>query len=207
MAKLDAQLPPNRNVTVVHLGRGGVQEDGTLDAYNKGRVEQTLRVVSAITSLRPRAKVQVIWTGGHNRKLDRSDTKPSTSEGDAALRHATELVGPDSYTMLSEAKSTSTVENATACAALIPADDTIVVVTDPLHYVSWKVQFIFWLTYPGRRIVFVELSLSPPGTTHKKVAVHLVSTFITMAGMIGVRRGNPAAIQHRQVRLQKYTGH
>lgn len=206
--KLDGLLLPGLNITIMHLGRGGVMANGTLDAYNRGRVEQTLDVARGVASLRPHAKVRIIWTGGHNRQQDRSGTQRVASEGGAALQYASTLVKvSDRFTMLAEVNSTSTVENATASAGLVPSGGVIIVVTDPLHYVAGKVQFIMRQTFPKHRVVFVELPSSPPGTTWMSGAKHLVSTVITVAGMTGVARGDVAGIQRRQVWLQDHTGH
>jgi len=64
-----------------------------------------------------------------------------------------------------------------------------------------------WLVFPYHRVVFVELPTSPPGTNWKKTLTHLVSTFVTVAGMVGVTRGDSVGIQQRQNRLQSITGH
>jgi|GEM_PF-1802161 hypothetical protein len=206
--KLDAKLPPSGNITVLHLGRGGVTEDGTLDTYNRERVVQTLAMVQTITLLRPGATVQVIWTGGHNRKQDRANTHRPASEGGAALQYARTLLNRSNrFAMSAEEESTSTVENATAAAELVPKDGVVVVATDSLHYMMRKVQFIFWLAYPRHRRIYIELPASPPDTNWKKLATHLVSTCTTILGMLLVSRGDTAAIQRRQVSLQKYTGH
>ena len=207
-SRLDAVLPPSGNVTVFHLGRGGVNADGTLDDYNSVRVERTLAVARVVTRLRPEAHVQVIWAGGCNRKQDRSGTSRETSEGRAALVYACGLIhGNDHFTMQAEENSTSTVENATASAKLVRKGDTILVVTDPLHYVARKVQFIFWLMFPRHRRLYIQLPASPPGTNIKSVVMHLVSTYITTLGMSFVTRGDADDIQRRQVQLQKLTGH
>lgn len=205
---LDAKLPHSGNITIFHLGRGGVDEDGTLDDYNRNRVEWTLTVARVTALLRPEANIQIVWTGGCNRKQDRSGASRATSEGRAALVHACTLIGRnDRFTMLAEENSTSTVENATASAKLVPEGDTVLVVTDPLHYLMQKAQFIFWLVYPRHQRIYVQLPASPPGTNSKKIATHLVSTYITVYGMSFVTRGDAAGIQRRQVLLQKYTGH
>lgn len=207
-ASLANQILPATNIVVMHLGRGGVMEDGTLDPYNTGRVLQTLEVASDIEDLQPSARVQILWTGGCNRKQDRSGTRRPASEGRAAIQCARPLVGKDdNFTMLTEENSTSTVENATRSSELVANSDVIVVVTDPLHYVARKIQFIMWLVFPYHRVVFVELPTNPPGTSWKNVAVHLVSTFITVAGMAGVTRGDSVGVQQRQNRLQRLTGH
>lgn len=201
---LDAQILPNTDVIVMHLGRGGV-ESGVLDSYNKGRVLQVLDVASTIKAIRPRATVRILWTGGHNRQQDRTGNTPPVSEAEAARDYAAIMRADDE--MLVENRSTSTVENATRSHEMVAADDTLVVVTDKLHFVAGKVRFIFWLTYPRRRVVFVKLSKNPPGTNWLSRCKHLVSTVITMVGMTGVRRGDPKGIQDRQNRLQRVTGH
>lgn len=200
---LDARIPPNTDVVVMHLGRGGV-ESGALDSYNKGRVLQVLDVASTIKTIRPRATVRTLWTGGHNRQQDRTGNTPPVSEAQAAHDYAATLTDDE---MLVEDRSTSTVENATRSRELVAADDTIVVVTDKLHFVAGKVPFIFWLTYPHHRVVFVKLPKNPPGTNWLSRCKHLVSTAVTLVGMIGVRRGSPASIQKRQNKLQTITGH
>jgi hypothetical protein len=210
MASLDGQLPPHLDITIMHLGRGGVKEDGALDAYNKGRVEWTLDIARAIANLRPHAEIKILWTGGCNRKQDRAGAERPASEGGAALQYANTLIkADDRFVMLAEQISTSTVENATASAGagLVPDDSAIVVVTDPLHYMARKIQFIMRLVFPRHKLTYVELPSSPPDTTWKSVAKHLVSTFITTAGMIGVTRGDAPGIQRRQVWLQDHTGH
>lgn len=191
--------------TFLHLGRGGVQEDGTLDNYNKARVEQTVSLVRGLMMRFSHIPIRVIWSGGHNRAQDRSGIERTNSEGGAALAHATLI--DSRITMQAEEESTSTVENATASVALVPDGDTIVVVTDPLHYRFWKVQFIMWLTFPCRKIVYVKLPELPPNTTKKSVAKHFVSTFITVVGMIGTKRGDANAIQRRQRLLQQLLRH
>lgn len=206
--RLDDTLPPSGDITIFHLGRGGVGEDGTLDPYNRARVERTLAVARVVALVRPNANIRIIWTGGCNRKQDRSGTSRATSEGTAALAYACALFhASDHFTMLAEENSTSTVENATASAELVPEDDTVLVVTDPLHYVARKVQFIFWLTYPRHRRLYVQLPASPPGTNAKSILVHLISTCTTVLGMFRVTRGDTAGIQRRQVVLQRYTRH
>ena len=205
---LARQIPPGTNVTVMHLGRGGVMEDGTLDDYNQERVFQALEVATDINKLRPHATVQLVWTGGCNREEDRSGAERPASEAEAANRHAlTMYTEDDSFKMVTETNSTSTVENATRSAELVEDSGVIVVVTDRLHYVARKVQFIMWLAFPQHRLVFVQVVASPPGTNWKSVAKHLVSTFVTVVGMTGVRRGNPKSIQNRQNLLQRLTGH
>jgi hypothetical protein len=204
---LNVNILPDTNVTIMHLGRGGVMEDGTLDLYNTQRVLQTVVVASVIVDLRPPvSRIQILWTGGHNRKADRSGAQRPASEAGAAYQYAAKVTD-DSLTMLTEEDSTSTVENATRSAGLVPDGDVIVVVTDPLHYLAWKVQFIMWLAFPGHRLIFVELPAAPPDTNWKSKVKHLVSTFITVTGMIGVTRGDAAAIQRRQNQLQRLTGH
>lgn len=205
---LNVHILPGKNVTIMHLGRGGVMEDGTLDFYNTDRVLQTVAIASDIADLRPPvSRLQILWTGGHNRKADRSGAQRPASEAEAAYQYAGKVVIDDALTMLTEEDSTSTVENATRSTKIVPDGDVIVVVTDPLHYLAWKVQFIMWLTFPRHRLIFVELPSAPPDTNWKSKAKHLVSTFITVTGMIGVNRGNAAAIQRRQNQLQRLTGH
>ena len=205
---LDRQVPPGTNITVMHLGRGGVTARGTLDSYNQERVFQTLEVASDIQSLRPRAEVQIVWTGGHNRQQDRSGAQRPASEAGAANQHALTMVTvDDKLTMVTEENSTSTVENATRSTELVADSGVIVVVTDPLHYLARKVQFIMWLAFPQHRLVFVEVVASPPGTNWKSKVKHLISTFVTVVGMAGVTRGDSAGIQRRQNRLQRLTGH
>lgn len=206
--RLSKHIPPATDITIIHLGRGGVTKEGTLDIYNKGRVLQTVSLAAVIEGIRPRAQVSILWTGGCNREQDRAGDKRPATEAGAALNYAYSLIGEnDTVVMGIEERSTSTVENATRATALVSEFNTIVVVTDKLHYLAHKVQFIFWLAFPRRRVVFVTLPKSPPGTNAKTVAVHLVSTFITMLGMIGVHRGNADSIQRRQERLQQITGH
>jgi hypothetical protein len=208
MTDLDTQLPPGFNITIMHLGRGGVEEDGTLDPYNRDRVERTLDVARAVATLRPSAYIRILWTGGCNRQLDRSGTQRPASEGGAALRYATTLIqADDRFAMQSEENSTSTVENVTAYRKYASQGSDIVVVSDPLHYLARKIQFILWLVFPGRRTVFVELPSSSPDTNWKSRVKHLVSTFITVVGMIGITRGDAVGIQRRQVWLQDHTGH
>lgn len=207
-SKLDAELPHGGYISIFHLGRGGVNADGTLDAYNRTRVERTLGLASVVAVLRPDANIQIVWTGGCNRKQDRASIARPTSEGEAALRHARTLIRPeDRFTMVAEESSTSTVENATASALLVSDNDTILVVTDPLHYLMRKVQFIFWLVFPKHERIYIQLPTSPPGTNIVKIATHLISTCTTVLGMSFVKRGNARSIQRRQVLLQKYTGH
>jgi len=207
-ASLAAQIPPATNVVVMHLGRGGVTEEGTLDIYNRGRVLQVLNVVAMIEDIRPRATVRTLWTGGCNREQDRTGDKPPVSEAEAAFNYARERFDEDSvFDMLTESLSTSTVENATRSREMVAAQDTIVVVTDSLHYLARKTQFIFWLTYPRHRVVFVKLPKPPPGTNWLGRCKHLASTAVTVVGMIGVRRGDPDSIQERQNQLQTLTGH
>lgn len=207
-SKLDAELPQSGNVTIFHLGRGGVEEDGTLNAYNRNRVEQTLAAARVVALLRPYANIQIIWTGGCNRQQDRTGAPRLASEGGAALLYARTLItARDRFTMLVEENSTSTVENATASAKLVRENDTILVVTDPPHYKMRKIQFIFWLMYPMHERTYLQLPTSPPGTNIVKAVVHVVSTCTTVLGMIFVKRGNARSIQHRQALLQKYTGH
>lgn len=206
--RLASQIPPGTNITVMHLGRGGVTTKGTLDSYNQERVFQTLEVATEINKLRPRAKVQIVWTGGHNRKQDRSGAQRPASEAGAANQHALTMVTEeDNFTMVTEKNSTSTVENATRSAELVADSGVIVVVTDRLHYLARKVQFIMWLAFPQHRVVFVEVVESPPGTNWKSKAKHLISTFVTVVGMAGVTRGDSVGIQRRQNRLQRLTGH
>jgi hypothetical protein len=205
---LARQIPPGTAITVMHLGRGGVTEEGTLDSYNKDRVFQTLEVASLVNKLRPRAKLQVIWTGGCNRQEDRADTKRPASEAGAANQHALTMIEEDeTYTMVTEEDSTSTVENATRSAELVADSGVIVIVTDPLHYLARKVQFIMKLVFPQHRLVFVEVVESPPGTDWKSKVKHLISTLVTVVGMAGVTRGDAAGIQRRQNLLQRLTGH
>lgn len=207
-SKLDAQLSQSGNVSIFHLGRGGVNDDGTLDPYNRARVERTLAVARAVAMLRPHANIQIIWTGGCNRKQDRTGTAGPISEGRAALLHAcTQIRQYDHFTMMTEENSTSTVENATASAKFVRQGDTIIVVTDRLHYLLRKIQFIFWLMYPAHERVYVQLPSSPPGTNVMKVVTHLISTCTTVLGMVFVKRGNAKSVQSRQVFLQRYTGH
>jgi hypothetical protein len=201
--QLSKLIPLDTNVVVMHLGRGGV-ENGVLDPYNQGRVHQTLNVMASIETIRPRATVRILWTGGHNRQQDRTGNTPPISEARAAHDYAATLIDDE---MLVEDQSTSTVENATRSREMVAADDTLVVVTDKLHYLARKVQFIFWLTYPRHRVVFVMLPKNPPGTDWLSRCKHLVSTITTVVGMVNVRRGDPDSIQKRQNRLQSITGH
>lgn len=206
--RLASQIPPGTNITVMHLGRGGVTANGTLDSYNQDRVFQTLEVASEIGQIRPHAEVQIAWTGGCNRVEDRSGTQRPASEAGAANQHALTMVTvDDNVTMVTEENSTSTVENATRSTKLVANSGVIVVVTDRLHYFARKVQFIMWLAFPQHRLVFVEVVASPPGTNGKSIAKHLISTFVTVVGMAGVTRGDSAGIQRRQNRLQRLTGH
>ena len=202
---LAGQIPPGITVTVMHLGRGGVMADGTLDTYNKGRVLETLAVATDIQGIRPQNELRILWTGGCNREQDRSGAELPASEAGAAEQYAQTM--QRGFTMLTEGDSTSTVENATRSKELVADSDVIVVVTDRLHYLARKVQFIMWLAFPQHKVVFVELHKMPPGTNWKKVATHLVSTLITTVGMIGVATGDAAGIQRRQNRLQSLTGH
>jgi hypothetical protein len=207
LTKLDALLPPNADVTIIHLGRGGVEEDGTLDSYNRRRVEQTVSLASKVATIRPGVDTQIIWTGGCNREQDRCGVQLPASEGGAALRYASTLT--NGYAMTAEEDSTSTVENATAAARLVLDNSVIIVVTDRLHYVARKVQLIFWLVFPQHRRVFVELSSVPPGTGPMKIVTHLASTVATAIGMfvLGAKRGDSDGIQRCQVKLQRITGH
>lgn len=202
---LNSQLPPDKNITVMHLGRGGVLPNCMLDDYNQKRVLRTLGVALNVQAARRHAEIQILWTGGHNRQLDRAGTE-LPAEAKAARRYARTKID-DRFTQLTEENSTSTVENATRSVELIPEDHVIVVVTDKLHYLTWKVQFIFWLVFPSQKVVFIKLSDSPPGTTWKNVAIHLVSTVVTVVGMAGVPRGNAAKVRDRQKLLERLTGH
>lgn len=208
LSKLGAQLLSSEgNVTILHLGRGGIH-DGKLDDYNRMRVIQTLAIARAVALLRPNAAVQIIWSGGCNRQQDRTGTPLLVTEAGAALKYAEPLLREcDRFTMAAEEHSTSTVENATESAKIVSSNDAIVVVTDPLHYWLWKVQLIAWLVYPHHRRIYVELPTSPPDTNWKKIAVHAVSTCTTVIGMTFVRRGDAVAIQRRQRLLQKWTRH
>ena len=61
-----------RAVTLVHLGRGGVEKDGTLNPYNQYRVGAVLRIARQLNKYFPKLRVTIIWTGKCNRAQDRS---------------------------------------------------------------------------------------------------------------------------------------
>lgn len=191
-------------VTLVHLGRGGVQGDGSLDGYNQLRVNEVLSTARKLKARRPGLSIRIIWAGRCNRKQHLSGMTLPATEAGAALAYAkTQLEPGDTFTMEVEDSSTSTVENALFIAREFSIWGPLVVLTDPLHYRGGKVEFILKKVFPRRQIMFVELP-DRQDITRKEVLNQLISAVATRIGIFFARKGDLIAIERSQRRLEKW---
>lgn len=173
--------------------------DGMLSEYGKKRVGETLRLAKQLSKLY--ANVRIIWTGGASRVQVSAGLLPEKSEGQAMLDYSLSLEGSSDIPQEAETLSISTVENMTASSSRI-SEGLIVIATDPLHYRFGRVRFISWLVFPRRDVVRVSLSPQPHETWKGRLSQFL-SMAVTATAMIGVKRGDAAAIQTRQLWLER----
>lgn len=198
---------PSEPILLVHLGRGGVQQNGELDAYNRRRVENVIALARALQAKFPERDIAALFTGRCNRKQDRLRVELPATEADAALEYAQTLCKlGDRFVLGAERRSTSTMENAINTARSAMDNGILVILTDPLHYLGGKVTFIMRLVFPQRRIIFVELP-DRLKVTFPDMAKQLLSAVITRIGMIGVARGDLNGIKQRQIDLQEGLRH
>ena len=191
-------------VTLMHLGRGGVQKDGTLDRYNQCRVEEVIRIARRLSDRFSDLDVEVIFTGKCNRAQHLSGVKLPATEAGAALTHAKSLhKSGDKFTVATEDESTSTVENAIFTARAFSIRGPLVVMTDPLHFRGGKVESIMKKVFPLRSLMFVELP-DRLDNARKEVRNQLISAIATRIGMAFVSRGDLVAIERRQRWLEKF---
>ena len=185
-------------VTLIHLGRGGVQKDGTLDPYNQYRIRKVLHIARQLNERFPDLHVTIILTGKCNRAQDRSSVPLPATEAGAAMAYAKTLHKPgDMFVVETEEISTSTVGNGLCVARQFHLRGPLVILTDPLHYLGGRVEHIMQLIFPHRKLVFVEL----PGrqdVTRKEMGIHLASTVVTRLCMLAVVKGDLWAIERRQ---------
>ncbi len=186
------------SVTILALGRG-VQPDGSLTDYVKGRVAQTLQIARGLQYRG--VIVQIIWTGGASRDQTASGTVMARSEAEAMLEHAQTLAqSGDNFTQAIEKHSITTVENFANSKPAITGV-LVIVVTDELHYRWKRVQIIAWLVLPHRPVKFLTIESDTFGW--KGRFAQFLSTVVLLLAMAGVRRGDPLAIMRRQHMLER----
>ena len=189
------------SITILALGRG-VQPDGTLSDYVKGRVAETLAIARDLQSRG--MMVQIIWTGGASRDQTASGIHMARSEAEAMLEHALSLAEKgDGFTQNIETQSITTVENFCNSKPAITGD-LIVVVTDELHYRWGRVETIAKLVLPNLPVKFVTIKADVFGL--KQRLTQFASTIVLHVAMIAVRRGDPLAVMHRQRLLERVFG-
>lgn len=189
------------SVTILALGRG-VQPDGTLTDYVKGRVAKTLEVARGLQY--QGMIVQIIWTGGASRDQTASGTKMARSEAEAMHEHALSLgLTTDNFAQTIETQSITTVENLCNSKSAVTGV-MVVIVTDELHYRWKRVEIIARRVFPHWPVRFIAIESDT--FNWKDRVKQFLSTVVLLIAMIGVERGNPTAVMRRQRLLERVFG-
>jgi hypothetical protein len=187
------------------LGRG-VDEQGALSETGQERVQAAAWLGAVLAP-----ELRVIVASGARSWKQTADGIITPSEGGTMLQDLTTTFEttyggvPDGLELQAEEASTSTVENFVNSSPLLNLQkgERLGVLSDPLHFMFYRPQYLGRLTLPDTCIVPLELPAHKTPTL-PETTEELVSTIAARILMAGVKKGNHDSIMRQQRRLQAF---